>query len=347
MGLLTGWIIVCVFLVVTATFVAGRLARRLGPDTARLAAFVEGARNPNRLTDVRAALQAYLPTGGRKGVVMDTLLRGLLEAPPQGLPVYPVEPRVALGSSQSGLAATTLVQDALRRATELPADTLEMLFRLADHPRTRAVRTLAGMRGVKLPLKGDVTSAIRTAIEGNAAGAVLAASRDDLPEAAARFGENAAIAELALAAPGSEWPEMGLRMLQSLALLPLAEVERLRGNKTRETALRSAARSVAETIYRFGPSLRLGAIGLGGDPRDLRVLHRLQADTSVPSGLRAAAVEESGNAVCLNPQEWLAGAHSARYTKLGGNQVVPNAFRMRGIAGVVARIRYCADLSRN
>src|SRR5204863_6311567 len=129
-----------------------------------------------------------------------------------------------------------------------------------------------------------------------------------LTDAAARLGENASIAERAVAAPGAYWPETGLRMLQSLALLPLAEVERLRGNKAQESELRRAAIGISETIYRFGPSLRLGAIGLGGDPRDLRLLRRLQDAGSIPTGLRAAAVEESGNAVCLNPREWLAGA---------------------------------------
>jgi Protein kinase domain len=345
-GLLTGWIIVGLLLLVTSTLFAGRLARRLGPDTATLAAFVEGIDSQSALANARAALRTYMPTTGLNDVTSDALLAGLLDAPPRGLPNYPVEPRIVLGSRQSGLASTTLVQEALARASELSADTLEILSTLADHPRTRAVRALARRRALTLPLEGDASSSIRTAMEANAAGAVLAAARGDLTDAAARLGENAAIAELALAAPGPQWPETGLRMLHSLVLLPLAEVERLRGNVSREAELRSAATGVAETIYRFGPSLRVGAIGLGGDPRDFRLLRRLQAKTSVPSGLRAAAIEESGNAVCLNPREWLAGAHPARYTELGGNQVVPNAFRTWGIASVVARIQYCADLSR-
>jgi len=342
----TGWIISAVSLLVTSVFLAGQLARRVGPDTAKVAAFVEGMDSRSPLANARVALRIKPSTSGRDNATSDTLLPGLLEAPPRGLPVYPVEPRVVLGSRQSGFTSTTLVQDALSRATRFSADTLEILSRLDGHPRTKALRALARTQAVRLPLEGDVSSSIRTAMEANAAGAVLASARGDLTDAAARFGENAAIAELALASPGPYWPETGLRMLHSLVLLPLAEVERLRGNVVRETELRRAATDVAETIYMFGPSLRVGAIGLGADPRDLRLLRRLQLNDFVPPGFRVAAVEESGNAVCLNPREWLAGAHRARHSQLEGNQVIPEPFRTRGVASVLARIRYCADLSR-
>jgi hypothetical protein len=344
-GLITGWIIVAVILLVVSTFLAGRFARRLGPDTATLAELVSGSDRGSTLADAKAVMQGYLPAGTNEAD-SDTLLAALLIEPPRGLPLYPVEPRTVLGS-KSRLAATTLVQDALRRATEFSADTLKIMSELGDHPRTTAVRTLARARAVTFPVEGDMSSAIRTAVEANAAGAVVAAARGNLTEAAARLGENASIADLAVTAPGPYWPETGLRMLQSLALLPLAEVERLRGNKIQESGLRRAAVGISETIYRFGPSLRLGAIGLGGDPRDLRLLRLLQDDRSIPTGLRAAAVEESGNAVCLNPREWLAGASPSRRTELGASQVLPDEFRTRGIGGVVARIRYCSGLSKN
>lgn len=103
--------------------------------------------------------------------------------------------------------------------------------------------------------------------------------------------------------------------------------------------------SVEETIQRIGGPSIPGAIGLGSDPRDLRVLQRLLADSTVPPGLRAAAIEASGDAVCLNPREWLAGADPARQAELGGTPRLPEMFRSRGIAKVVERIRYCARLA--
>jgi hypothetical protein len=277
-GLLTAWIIAGLSLLVTSIFIAGRLARRVGPDAARIAAFVEGMDRSSALAD--------------------------------------------------------------------RSDTLEMLLVVSEHPRTKAVRALAQSQLGQLPSEGDLSSSIRTALEANAAGAVLAAARGDLEAAAGRLGENAAIAELALDSPGPYWSETGLRMLHALVLLPLAEVERLRGNLSREAELRRAATGVAETIYRFGPSLRVGAIGLGGDPRDLRLLQQLKTNPAVPSGLRAVAVEESGNAACLNPRKSLAGVDSARYSELGERQPTPEPFRRRGIASVISRIQYCADLSR-
>jgi hypothetical protein len=87
------------------------------------------------------------------------------------------------------------------------------------------------------------------------------------------------------------------------------------------------------------------AIGLASDPRDLRLLQRLEADSTVPPGIRTAAVEASGDAVCLNPREWLTGVDSVRYAELGGAPDLPEVFRVRGISRVLQRIRYCARLS--
>ena len=345
-ALLTCWSTFSLGLLVTSTLLAGSLARRVGPETAQIAAFLQAQDGGNVLADSRVALRPYLPTEGDSSGRADTEVAGLLEDPPRGLPRYPVEPRLVLGSRPGGLATTTIVADALRRVAELPPDTLQLLAALADHPRTRALRMLSRSANAILPAQGDASLAIRTAVEANAAGAVLAVARGELSESAARLGENAVIAQQALAAPGRYWPMTGLRMLHSLVLLPLAELERHRADGMREAEFRRLAAGVAEMTDRFGPSWLVGAIGLGSDPRDFRLLRQLEFDSLVPAGLRTAAIEESVAGVCLNPRESLAGADPVRGTGTGGAQALPEMFRVRGIFKVLQRIRYCADLSK-
>lgn len=346
-ALLTGWIVVCLTLLLGATLVAGSFARRIGLETAKVAAFVEQDPGGNALADSRIALRSYLPNTGIGAATTPPQVAGLLEAPPSGLPLYPIEPRLVLGGRPDALPTTRLVADALRRAGELPADTLALLEVLADHPRTRRLRLLAQSGRLSLPEEGNAALAIRSAMEANAAGAVLAAARGNLPEAADRLGENGVIAQVALASPGRYWPVTGLRMLSALVLLPLAEVERHRGGRARETDLRRLAAGVAEVTDRFSTSWLTGAVGLGSDPRDFHVLERLESDSLVPPGLRKAALEEAGGGVCLNQREVLSGADPARRTAVGGAQVIPDGFQIRGASRVLQRIRYCMSVAKN
>jgi hypothetical protein len=175
-------------------------------------------------------------------------------------------------------------------------------------------------------------------LEANAAGAVLAAARGNLREAAARLGENARVAEAAVA----QWPEPGLRMLLTLAVLPLAELERLRGNPARAALLDRLAQGI-EAIDRSIPAWKRGGVGLAGDPRALELLARLQADTILPEGLRRAVLEAAGDGVCLNPREWLTGGDPARPARLAGLPLVPEPFRRRGLGGFPDRLRYCTE----
>ena len=329
-------------LLLTATLLAGRSARQLGPATSRLAELVEQRENGDTLAGIRLVLREYQPPPRSP----DTAGSGLeaLQSTSLTLPAYPVEPRAALGSRQPGLASRTLVADAMRRAGRLGSDTLRLLEQLADHPRTRFLRRAAASATVTLPREADSTSAIRTAMEANAAAAVLAAARRDFGAAASRLGENAVVADAALRAGGRAWPTAGLQMLSALVLLPLAEVERLRDDPEREARLRTLAVGIGESIDRFGPRWVRGGIGLASDPRDLRVLLLLKADSTIPRGFREAALEASGGGVCLNPREWLAGADPARREVLRELPALPPSFESGGILPVAARIRYCAGL---
>ena len=144
------------------------------------------------------------------------------------------------------------------------------------------------------------------------------------------------------------WSQTGLRLYESLVILPLAELEKLRGNGAREASLRGAAQSLSETIDRFGPSWVLGAVGLAGDPRDLHLLVTLARDSTVPPGFRSVAVEASGDGVCLNPREWLSGGDDARSTRdptIGTAPLVPAPFRAHGPRALIRRIRYCTALT--
>jgi hypothetical protein len=216
---------------------------------------------------------------------------------------------------------------------------------LANHPRTRSLRAAALAQNVTIPTEDDSSSAILTAMEANAAGAVVAAARREFEEATSRLSENAAIAELALATPSRHWSETGLRMLHSLVVLPLAEIARLRGDREGALKLSAAATSIAESIDRFGSSWIVGAIGLASDPRDLGLLDRLKRDSTIPLGFRVGAVEGTTESVCLNPREWLTGADPVRSSAFDREPTLPDAFRVYGIRAVIGRIEYCVGLS--
>ena len=342
-AVLTGWSTLSLAMLLVATFYSSRLARRIGSDTSRLASLVAGPGLAASLTEVRDALRRYVAPAANDGGPTASLAR-LLPPDSSAIGAYPVEPRIALGARQGAFASTTLLADAVRRATTLPADTLRLLASLADHPRTRLFRDVARRPAIDIPVEVGA-SAVRACMEANGAGAVVAAARGDFTAAAVRLGENAAMSEAALAAPNESWPLAGLRLLQSLVVLPLAEVESLRGNAAGEQTLRHAASSLSETIDRLGPSLVLGAVGIAGDPRDLHLLERLGADTTIPPGLRTAAIEASGDGVCLNTREWLMGADAARTAVLGTSPIVPSPFRAHGPRGILDRIRYCAALA--
>ncbi len=339
LGGLAVWTLLSLAALTVATLLAGRLARRVGQDTADVAAWAEHPETHRQLADALGVLHGYRPPESPPAAPADSL--GVALA---ALPAYPSQPERVLGSLRPGLLDTALVVLALRRAASLPPDTLRLLGELAGHPRTLRLRQAARRGRILLPAEGDSGATLRTAVEANAAGAVLAVARGNFAEAASRLGENLAIGAAALAAPGSYWPETGLRLLQSRAVLPLAELERLRGDATRESELHAAARALAEASDRFGPSWMQAGIGLAGDPRDLALLLALQADSVVPPGKRNGALQASGNAVCLNPREWLSGADPARRAKLGNLPLIPQEFGERGVRGLPARIRYCAGL---
>jgi hypothetical protein len=117
----------------------------------------------------------------------------------------------------------------------------------------------------------------------------------------------------------------------------------MRGDREREERFRRLAATAREATW-LGAAWSVGAIGLASDPRDMRALRRLQQDTTILPGLRHAALEASGSAVCLNPRELLAGADRHRRS-LEPAPAFPDSFRPGGIALVLARLAHCAGLA--
>ena len=347
-ALLLGWTVVAFGLLVLSVLMSGRLARRLGGDTAKVAAFLEGPDRGGALDSVRRVLAAFEPPPSPRGEESSRSLLALLSADRAGpIPPYLIDPRRALGNAGSELAPATLVANAMRRAREFSADSLRLLRDIAGHPQTLLLQRAAREGGPALAITEEMSIVdLRTSLEANAAGAVLAAAEGDLAGARARLGENAVIAKAALRAPGRLWPETGLRILQALVVLPLAEVARLEGNTVQEGTLRTSALVLAETLDQFGPTWLVGSIGLAGDPRDLSAVERLVSDTALPQGFRSGALESTADGACLNPREWLAGPDPRRRGALRGRLPIAGALRGQGIGSVLERVRYCSGLGR-
>jgi hypothetical protein len=317
------WTAVAVGGLLVAALVSARFARRLGPDTARVADLVERAQGIQGVVDAARLLARYRSEGQ---AAISSL--ALLVADSSR---YAVEPRRALGASE--VAGLSLLADAVRRSAAIPEDTLRLLRALGNHPQAAKVpQALAGGTGYTLPATG--IPALRQALEANGAGAVSATADGRPDEAARRFADNGRAALAALEVPGRLWPDAALRMLVGLALLPLAELEALRGQPEAAAELRAVAQRVSEAMDDYGPSWLVGAIGLAGDPRDLRLLDRLASSSGLPPGLELGAREAAAEGTCLNPRELLARSDPRRPP--GSHRGVP------GIGGALARVRHCS-----
>jgi hypothetical protein len=139
---------------------------------------------------------------------------------------------------------------------------------------------------------------------------VAAVARRDFVEAERRLGENAALAEKFLRVPRRFAGAFGAGMLQELALLPLAQMEDLRGESARAVRLRRAADTVREMLLDPAWSSRL--LGLAATPDDLAHFSAALRDPFLPSGLRGEGFESGLLGFCLNAREIVAGPSPLR-----------------------------------
>ena len=151
---------------------------------------------------------------------------------------------------------------------------------------------------------------LRAGAQANALGAVAAIARRDYAEAERRLGENAALAERFLSVPRRFAGAFGAGLLQEMALLPLAEVEDLRGDPRQGVQLRRAADTVR--VLFLDPAWSSRLIGLAAAPDDMRTYTAAVRDPRLPAGLRAEGLDGGVLGFCLNPREVVTGPQPSR-----------------------------------
>ena len=250
-------------LVVVANLVASRNLELTGSETAQLVATMRRLRETDPLGAARRAWVGFLPATIPLSAA--DARREIVTARPRAKHVgIPARVSDAAGSPSRRLGewwgAAPAVVDAIRAAAKgLTSDSASLFAAAAAHPRTEAVRRLSASEAslftasLGRPLAeyrslSEVPeppyAALRAGAQANALGAVAAIARRDYAEAERRLGENAALAERFLAVPRRFAGAFGAGLLQEMALLPLAEVEDLRGDPRPGVELRRAADTV-------------------------------------------------------------------------------------------------------
>jgi len=372
-------------LVVVANLVAARNLELMGSETAQLVATMRRLRETDPLGAARRAWVGFLPTtiplsaaDARREIVR--LGRG--PSTSESLPAYPTPPARLLGASSKGGARPAVV-DAIRAAAKgLTADSASLFVAAAAHPRTQAVRRLRASEASRFTASLDRPLAeyrslrevpeppyaeLRAGAQANALGAVAAIARRDYAEAERRLGENAARAERFLAVPRRFTGAFGAGLLQEMALLPLAEVEDLRGDPRSGVELRRAADTVRVLVLDPAWSSRL--IGLAATPDDMRTYTVAVRDPHLPAGVRAEGFDGGVLGFCLNPREVVSGPQPSRreWVRAAADSISDMsearelaALVLRGwqkdqpapayaeaFGSVLTRIRFCAKIGRN
>jgi hypothetical protein len=349
--------LVALVIVSAAAIVAARRALQLGPETAeQVGLLVEEADGGGPWDQARAAWSAYLPP--REAIsdsVARTLVRRLFEIgdTPGGLPAYPVDPAEvvnALAQDTPGQGAAAAFRAAMRG---LSPDTARLLETLGEHPRTRLVQQIARAQHLDIlgwMLDRPVTSfesldslpqppygILRTAAQANVLAALLATARGDWKTGAQRLGENLALADHLLEAPSVFANRYGVGMLQQLALFPLAEVERSRGNRDQAERLTRAAAQIREAAFSHAWPGRLA--GLAADPHDMaRWAAAVRSDRLSP-GYRVEALGGGWAGFCLNRWEILGGLSPLRSpVVLHAADAMSDVPRAGGLARLTAKM---------
>jgi hypothetical protein len=377
--------LVAIGLVTVANLVAVRNLERLGRETAQLVATMRRLRETDPMGAARRAWVAFLPLAVPLSASDARTELARLGSPSRAsdtLSSYPIPPTRLLGVAAAS-GPRPAVADAIKAAGKrLPPDSATLFAAAAGHPRTEVVRRLSAagadlfLASLDRPL-GDYASLenvpeppypqLLAAAQANALGAVTAIARRDYVEAERRLGENAALAERFLAVPRRFAGTFGAGLLQELSLLPLAEVEDLRGDPRPGVQLRRAADTVREMLLDPAWSSRL--IGLAATPDDMRTYAEAVRDARLPAGSRAEGLEGGMLGFCLNPREVVRGPQPGRReaVRLAADSIrdMPVARDLAGLVlrgwqgdgtrvvndgafrSVLTRIRFCSKIGRN
>ncbi len=320
-----------------AALVAVVTTSRLGPSAFQLTAVIASVDRQDPVGTARQLVAAILPSGDQAGDSLTGARLRRLSYPSDGaqaLPDYspaPASLRAALqgslpdrlrpapspgpGAPQGGRRETRLplalsTSEALRRASArtIPADTIRLLQRLADHPRTALFRTLAHADHWDLADPRMRMSRFDEAALANLLGAVADLAKGDVAAARRRLGENAAAGLHLLQVPSVAANDLGRNLLGSFALAPLAELEQLQGNGRQAAELREGAQRLQ--LLALLSESDLG--GLAADPANLEPVTAYLRDPRLPSGWRASLMTEVAQGACTNPREVLLGPSPTR-----------------------------------
>ena len=380
--LLTLVVVIAIGEAVAASVTAVLSTQRLGPKTAALVNYQKDIQADDPVAAARAAWVALLPA---PSPASDSTVRGWIRAlaDPAGragaLAAYPSRPSSVLHGSAALLQA---FKDAAANA--LTPGFKDTLATLAAHPRTllfqRIAHTaLAGtqMGGLNSPFAatgnaddpGLSTIPLQEAAIANAAGAILAVARHDVPGVKARIGETASFAEQLLKAPDVRANALGEKLLRDLVVEPLAALAKGGMRGLDAEVLRDAQQSLDQAM----PDVA-GAAGLTVNPRDIIQFTAAVQNPHIPPGYRIEYLIEGWAGLCASPWELLTGPSAARKQamlaaadvmtdvpharglvayyagqwELGASQIGATGLRHalveRGPWGVLTRIRMCSNM---
>jgi len=308
-----------------ATFTATRFPDWHAASTASIVAGLEAIDRRDPIGTARSAWSRYLPLPDSTPTEVATeLLRVLNHGTdhPDALPDYPAVTSAFFQWDE--LERRTITDRAFERALrrEIPPDTLDLVNRLANHARTGLLRRLAATpridvlsaialgddSGAPATLTGQrrLDPIVLEAARANVLGAVLHAAQGDVEAAYRRLGENAAIGEHLLAVPSYAINHQGLTLLSGHALLPLASLERARGEIDNAVQLARAAEEV-RAVRDLG-----GAVGLAVFPGNLGQFANAVTDRRVPTGYRIRWLTQGWAGSCAFPREILLGPSPQR-----------------------------------
>jgi hypothetical protein len=306
-----------------ATFTATRFPEWHGAATSNLIANVDYVDRRDPIGAARAFWSPYLPERDSTPQEVATELLRVLNRDtehPDALAGYSVD--IAAFFQWDEIERRTITDRAFERALrrELPADTLELLRQLANHPRTGLLRRLAATPHIDVldALMPDDTSngapgrilvlspVVIDAARANTLAAVLDAAQGNVAGAYERLGENASIGEHLLQEPLYWLDRQALDLLASHALRPLASLERARGEIDQAVRLARATEDL-HLVRDLG-----SAAGLAVNPDNLAEFRRAVSDERIPAGYRLLWLRQGWAGTCAYPSEVLLGPSASR-----------------------------------